>query len=182
MTSGFMTSGTAKAGYGWRRAVTGAATTGAVTAGLILGFGAATAHADVLDDLAAQYTTAAGAGEVANWLHTSLALRAAGFKPTAGELQLIQDSLQYKPNQIPLVNALQATVATQQKLQQRANAAAGGGNPVTIGVNQYDPSNPTQLGGFTVGSGPGANGTGPGGGNSINFGGQGTVLGAAPDG
>lgn len=78
-------------------------------------------------------------------------LRAKGFKPTTAEYQAIQDSLQYKPNQTPLVNALKDAVLTQRKLQQRAQAPS---NPVTIGINQYDPNNPGVLGTFGVTGGP----------------------------
>ncbi len=138
----------------WRRiAAAGVASTG-VVASLAMGFGTATAHADPLDDLAQQYSLGAGAGQVANLLNTSLRLRSQGFKPTQPYYDLITDSLKYKPNQVPLINALKQTIAFQQKEQSQMQPPSSGGG-YTIGINQYDPSNPGVFGGFGV-SGPNA--------------------------
>jgi hypothetical protein len=133
-----------------RRAATSAVATAAVAAGLMVGLGSATAHADVLDDLAGQYSTGAGAGEIATCLHEALILRNQGYKPTPAEYQAITDSEVYKPNQVPLINALQAAVSTQRKLQQRATPPS---NPVTIGINQYNPYDPGPFGGLSIGGG-----------------------------
>lgn len=135
----------------WRRAVTaGIASTGIAVA---MAFGSATAHADVLDDLAQEYKVGAGGGQLSNLLDASLKLRAMGFKPRPADLVNIQDSLKYKPNQTPLINALKGAIAYQQKVQAQMTPQTGGGG-WTVGINQYDPSNPGALGGFGV-TGPG---------------------------
>jgi hypothetical protein len=147
----------------WRRmAVAGVAST-SLAAVLTLGFGTATANADVLDDLAQEFTTANGAGPIANLLNTSLRLRAQGFKPKPGNYQAIENSLKYRPNQTPLINALQATVASQQKQQEEMTPQSSGG--WTVGINQPDPNNPSAIGGFGV-TGPNGVGIGIGGGSN----------------
>jgi hypothetical protein len=147
----------------WRRmAVAGVAST-SLAAALTLGLGTATAHADVLDDLAQEFTTASGAGQVANLLNTSLRLRSQGFKPRPANYQAIENSLKYRPNQTPLINALQATVASQQKQQEEMTPQSSGG--WTVGINQPDPDNPGAIGGFGV-TGPNGVGIGIGGGSN----------------
>jgi hypothetical protein len=156
---------------GLKKTLTAGSASTAIAVALVLGFGPATAHADVIDDLAQEFSTAAGAGQVSNLLNQSMRLRAMGFRPTKGEITSIQDALNYRPNQTPLIRALQDTVAGQQKLKQRADAT--GQQPFTIGVNQYDPNNP---GG--VGVGPGGVQIGGGSGSyTIGDGGAGTVPG-----
>lgn len=129
----------------WRRAlVSGLASAGMVVS-LMVGFGSATAHADVLDDLAQEYGIGAGAGKVANLVRTSLELRAQGFRPKAGDYQAITDSLRYRPNQGPLIEALSAAVAGQQRSRHHA-AGAGGQPPIQVGVihSPFDPGNPME--------------------------------------
>lgn len=131
------------------------------------------AHADVIDDLATEFTTAAGAGQIPSLLNQSLKLRAAGFMPTNAELAAVQDSLKYRPNQTPMINALKETVAGQTHRMKQAQAANKGQGPVTIGINQYDPNSP---GGVTVG--PGGVNIGGGANGPYQIGGQpGTVVG-----
>ncbi|HZQ32962.1 MAG TPA: hypothetical protein VFB19_14655 [Mycobacterium sp.] len=139
---------------------------------LVMGYAPA-AHADVIDDLANEFTTAAGAGQIPSLLNQSLKLRAAGFRPTNGEIAAIQESLKYRPNQTPMINALKDTVAGQTHRMKQAQAANKGQGPVTIGINQYDPNSP---GGVTVG--PGGINIGGGANGPYQIGGQpGTVVG-----
>jgi hypothetical protein len=126
---------------------------------LMFGLSPASARADVLDDLAKEFTTAAGGGELSNLLNESLQLRAAGYRPTKSAYDAIQNALNYRPNQVPLIHALQASVAVQMKQKQEADTMAGNGQqPFTVGVNQYDPSNPGGInagpGGVGIGGGP----------------------------
>jgi len=65
-------------------------------------------------------------------------------------LDSITQAETYRPNQTPLIKALQETVAGQAKLQQESQALGGGQNQVGFGINQYDPNNP---GGLTAGPG-----------------------------
>lgn len=150
---------------GWRRAVTGAVASGALAAGLMAGLGSATAHADVLDDIAAEYDTGNGGGQVSQLIHTALKLRAMGFVPSKGNIDDLQAAMDKRPNQVPLVTALQNTVSFQKRNQARAQMSQQQA-PMTIGINQYDPNNPSAVGGFGITPG----GAGPDGGISIPLG------------
>lgn len=151
-----------------RYVATTALTAFAVAVAMMLGSTPATASADVLDDLAQEFTTASGAGQVAGLLNQSLKLRAMGFKPTKAQLDNIQDALKYRPNQKPLIGALEEAISFQTTRMQQAQAIAGQGGPTTIGINQYDPTSPGGItagpgginlggGGWTIGSGRGVN-------------------------
>jgi hypothetical protein len=153
---------------GLTKTVTAGVTGAGMVIALTLGFGPATAHADVLDDLVGQYHTGAGAGPVAVLATQSLKLRNAGFRPTAAEYDEIAQALKKGPNQMPLVHALQDVVAGQTRQQNDVSALQGSGQqPATFGINQYNPDNP---GGVTAGPG----GVGLGGGANQY------VLGGAP--
>jgi hypothetical protein len=157
----------------WRRTVGAALAGTGLAVALALGSAPGMARADVLDDLANEFTTAAGGGEVSTLLNQSLRLRASGFLPTPGELAAIQDAEKYRPNQTPMIKALSAAVQGQTHRMKQAQA----GNTqqcCTVGINQYDPNNP---GGVSVGP----NGVGLGGGATPwQIGGQpGTQVGPA---
>ncbi|HEY7052414.1 MAG TPA: hypothetical protein VH496_09830 [Mycobacterium sp.] len=138
------------------RARIAVALTGAGLA-VALALGAApAAHADVIDDLASEFTSAQGAGEISSLLNQSIKLRAAGFRLTNGEVAAIQDAMKDRPNQTPLIRALKEAVAGQGHRMQQAQVAAKQQGPFSIGINQYDPNSP---GGVSVGPG------------GINFGG-----------
>ncbi|MBN3456404.1 hypothetical protein JNN96_20480 [Mycobacterium sp. DSM 3803] len=127
---------TSQASGGWRRVLTGSVAGGALAVGLLMGVGAGTAHADVLDDVYNQYATGAGGGQVSNWAKESMQLRALGFRPSKGNIEALQESLKYRPNQTPLIDALKATVSYQRKIQaQSQNAAPGGVNQSPYGPN-----------------------------------------------
>jgi hypothetical protein len=144
------TTGPTKAAFTWRRTTTAALAGTGMAVVLMLGWVPAVARADVLDDLGKEFTTASGAGPVASLVNQSMKLRAAGFLPTKGELDAITKAETYRPNQTPLIKALQDTVAGQTRLQQDAQAMGGGQNQVGFGINQYDPNSP---GGVTAGPG-----------------------------
>ena len=125
--------------------------------GLVFG-SAATAHADVLDDLADQYAVGSGGGQLSNLLKLSLKLRSMGFKPSKANLAEITEAMEYRPNQNPLIEALKDTIAYQQKIkaqmeilqqyQQNQNAA----NSAVMGAGQMPAdSNPAQLPGAPQG-------------------------------
>jgi hypothetical protein len=137
---------------GWRRAVTGAVASSALAAGLMIGFGSGTANADVLDDIALQYDTGAGGGQVSQLVHTALKLRALGFVPSKGNMDDLVAAMEKRPNQVPLVTALQNTVSFQKRNQMRGQAQQQ--PPAVLGINQYDPNNPGRGGfGGTPGGG-----------------------------
>lgn len=139
-----------------RRMITSFAVGGALAAGLLSGTG--TANADVLDDIADEYASGAGGGQISNLIHESMTLRARGFQPSQSNVSELRDALDYRPNQGPLVEALKETVAHQNKLKARAdNAQPSGGT--SIGINQLppgqspDPRNPDNTGIFIGPSG-----------------------------
>ncbi|KAA0084139.1 hypothetical protein CIW52_08555 [Mycolicibacterium sp. P9-64] len=135
---------------GWRRAVTGAVASGALAAGLMAGLGSGTASADVLDDIAAQYDTGAGGGQVSELIHVALKMRAMGFVPSKGNMDDLVAAMDKRPNQVPLITALQKTVAFQKRNQARGIQQQA---PVSIGINQYNPTNPSGTGLIPSGGG-----------------------------
>jgi hypothetical protein len=105
-----------------RRAFTGALASGVVATGLLAGFGSATAHADVLDDIYAQYETGTGGGQVSNLIHSAMKLRALGYRPSKGNMEDLEAGMADRPNQGPLIEALQNTVAFQKRNRDRGMA------------------------------------------------------------
>lgn len=77
----------------------------------------AAASGDVLDQLAQEYAVGAGGGQLSNLLRMSLKLRAMGFKPSKANLAEISQAMNYRPNQIPLIEALKDSIAYQQKVK-----------------------------------------------------------------
>jgi hypothetical protein len=120
---------------GWRRTFTGAAAASALAAGVLIGAG--TAHADVLDDIHSEYDTGSGGGEVSNLIHVAMQLRAAGFVPSKGDMADLEAAMGKRPNQVPLIDALQSTVA----YQKRSQARSAPQQPTTVGtgIAPYNP-------------------------------------------
>ncbi len=160
----------------WRRAVRGTAI-GALTAGLLVGIGTGPALAapstapspspaadsngvpqfqsadQMLSFIEQEYNVGAGGGQLSNLIKSVLKLRAQGVKPSKTNIAEIQNALQYRPNQKPLIEALQNTLGYQQKVfaqmqllqqaqqRQQNNAVMGAGQmpsdgAPTIGGNQ----------------------------------------------
>jgi hypothetical protein len=122
----------------WHRALSGAAATGALAAGLLIGAG--TAHADVLDDINAEYDTGSGGGQVSNLIHTAMKLRAAGFVPSKGDVTDLQAAMDKRPNQVPLIDALKSTIS----YMQRSQARQASQQPASVGSG-ITPYNPGQV-------------------------------------
>ena len=163
---------------GWRRTVAGTLASSAVALGLVAGFGAPTALADdgdptpqadappamtadqVLAIIAKDYDTGAGGGQLSNLIHSVLKLRAQGFYPSNANKQAIVKALDYRPNQAPLVAALQETLAYQNKVKAQMAASGQQPNPIVMGVNQLPPgqqptpANPGNAGAFIGGGLP----------------------------
>ena len=137
----------------WRRGVLNGIAGVAVAVGMVFG-STAVAQADVLDDLAAEYSIGTGGGQLSNLLKVSLKLRALGYKPSKTYLDELTTAMGYRPNQNPLIEALKDTIAYQAKLkaqtemlqksqsQQNANSAVmgagqmpGASNPGTAGTS-----------------------------------------------
>jgi hypothetical protein len=139
-----MTSQTSR-NTGWRRAVTGAVASGVLAAGLMVGFGVCTASADILDDIDAQYDTGTAGGPISNLVHSALKLRAAGFVPSKGNISDLEAGLAKRPNQEPLIEALQATVAFQKRNQSRSTAQQPQG-PSSISIGGAPTGLPPGIG------------------------------------
>jgi hypothetical protein len=123
-----------------RRAVTGAVASSAIAFGLLMGVGAATANADILDDIGAKYMEGAGGGQISNFAKEALTLRALGFKPSKGNLEDLQAGWDYLPNQSRIVDALKDTVAHQRKLQALQQNAGNSQQPgYNFGIGQPPP-------------------------------------------
>lgn len=124
----------------WRRVVvTGLASAG-LAASMAMGL-AATANADILDELEAQYGTGSGGGQVANLLNDAMMMRAQGVRPKPADLQAVQAaSANRGPNQAPLVGALQQVVANQQKVLAQMGQSSGGGVGVAINQGPWEPN------------------------------------------
>jgi len=107
---------------------------------------------EVLAIIYRDYDTGSGGGQLSNLIHSVMQMRSQGFKPSKASQDAIVKALDYRPNQGPLVQALKETLAdqTKQKKQLEAMQSSGGGGPFTVGINQYDPNNPSVLGQFTV--------------------------------
>lgn len=126
--------------FGRRVSSSRAVVIGGVLAALTIGL-ASPASADVLDDLAAQYSTGAGAGQVANLLGDALNLRQQGFAPKPADLAAVKAALDKRPNQAPLLSALATTVAHQKKRQSQLGQSPEIGTPK---AGTWTPMNPNQ--------------------------------------
>ena len=143
----------------WLRGVRNGVAGLTIAVGLVLG-SAAPAHADVLDDLAQEYAVGSGGGQLSNLLKVSLKLRSMGFKPSKANLDELQQAMNYRPNQNPLINALKDTIAYQAKLKgqleilQQAQAGQNA-NSAVMGAGQMPGAgNPAQSPGTSAGSAP----------------------------
>ena len=98
------------------------------------------------------YDTGAGGGQVSNLIHQVMQLRAKGFKPSNANRDAIAAALDQRPNEEPLIAALQATLVYQRKLaarQQNAKAPQQGVLPVA--PDQLPPGVPPQQpGGINI--------------------------------
>jgi hypothetical protein len=172
-----MTSQTGKNRHEWRRTITGGVASSALAIGVLMGIGSPAASAqpeptpvtdappneqaetpaptgDVLAVIASEYMTGAGGGQVSNFVKEALQLRSLGFRPSKGNLTALQEALDKRPNQTPLVQALMETVSYQRTLQARAEAAGAPPGGFVAGINQLppgqtpDPTDPDNTGVF----------------------------------
>ena len=173
-----MTSQTGRNHHFWRRIVAGSA----MGVGLLVGIGSPAALAqpeptpvtdappnaqddetaatstmtadEALTIIATEYDTGAGGGKLSNLIHDVLTLRAQGFKASNANKIAIEEALEKRPNQTPLIEALEQTLAYQltQKARQAAAGTPQGG--FNAGINQLppgqtpDPTDPDNTGVF----------------------------------
>ena len=69
-----------------------------------------------------EYALGDGGGQLSTLIDDVMKLRAQGFKPSNANKLAIEDALEHRPNQTPLVEALKATLQYQRKLQAQAAA------------------------------------------------------------
>lgn len=143
------------------RALAGTAlATAGLSAALLLGPGAGTARADVLDDIAHEYSTGTSGGQVSNLVRTSLQLRAKGAQVSSAQNDALKAALDKRPSQMPLINTLKSVIATQ---TQFLKAAQKPQQPVHIGISGTNGTNNPNGGPPNVNPGPGIGVSGGGG-------------------
>lgn len=124
------------------------------------GPGAGTARADVLDDIAHEYSTGTSGGQVSNLVRTSLQLRAKGAQVSSAQNDALKAALDKRPSQMPLINTLKSVIATQ---TQFLKAAQKPQQPVHIGISGTNGTNNPNGGPPNVNPGPGIGVSGGGG-------------------
>jgi hypothetical protein len=169
-----MTTENAVTGTSLRRWTAGALAGVAVAAGLGIGLSpVASAEPDsssqeqpvqrvsadqVLMAIQEQYQTGSGGGQVSKLIEQVMTLRQRGARPSAANAQALLDGLNRRPNQGPLIEALQATLSNQrQDLARAANAGSGTPPPQTPSwapVAGDDSNNPLVPGNWGGGMNP----------------------------
>jgi hypothetical protein len=113
-----------------------------------------------LQIIATEYDTGAGGGQISNMIHDILRLRSQGFRPSNGNRLAIEQALEKRPNQAPLIEALKATLSYQQKLKAQAENAVKPPAPSAVVLGPTPGPTPAQPG--VPQPGPGVNGPGGG--------------------
>ncbi|MGD9622638.1 MAG: hypothetical protein AB7G47_21030 [Mycolicibacterium sp.] len=98
------------------------------------------------------YQTGAGGGQVSKLIEQVITLRKRGIRPSMSSTQALAAALEQRPNQKPLIEALQGTLVDQRKQFARQGIQAPGGAPTvaTPGSPQtpmgpgWGPGNPMQ--------------------------------------
>lgn len=136
----------------WRRAVFGAVAGGVLAAGLVMGSAPALADPatpsteasasdapvqmtadEALAIIASDYDLGAGGGQISTLIHKIMSLRSQGYYASESNRKAIAAALEKRPNQAPLVQALESTLAFQ--LKNKARGAAQPQQPTTFGIN-----------------------------------------------
>lgn len=144
----------------FRRVAAGALAGAAVVSGLVMGVApAATAQPvnsassdnetkpapispdQVLAMISDQYQTGRGGGQVSKLIEQVVTLRQRGIRPSMANSQALLAALDQRPNQGPLIEALQATVTYQRKVMAQG---ANGGMPATGAPPVATPGTPAQ--------------------------------------
>lgn len=151
----------------WRRSIA-AALAGAAVAGGIGSVAAAPAWAQPADTstenrapispdqillmISEEYQTGAGGGQVSKLIEQVITLRKRGIRPSMSSTRALAAALEKRPNQKPLIEALEGTLVDQRKQFARQGIQAPGGAPTvaTPGSPQaplgpgWSPGNPMQ--------------------------------------
>ena len=157
------------------RVATGALTGAALAFGLIIGV-APTATAQpttgseappaprispdqILAMISQEYQTGRGGGQVSKLIEQVMTLRSRGIRPNIANTQALAAGLDARPNQGPLIEALQSTLVYQRKVlaqsQSAQQAPSGGGAPPVAapgpaGAPAWAPDSPMQRDGDNI--------------------------------
>lgn len=149
-----------------RRRSTAAAMIGAaLVGGLVSGFAVPTAGAQptepttenrapvspdqILMIISQEYQTGSGGGQVSKLIDQVITLRSRGIRPSASSTQALAAGLAARPNQKPLIEALQATLVDQRRQfsRQGVQAPGQGAPPVATPGSPHSPMGPSWGGG-----------------------------------
>jgi hypothetical protein len=84
----------------------------------------------VLMMISEQYQTGSGGGQVSKLIEQVMTLRQRGVRPSTANSQALLEGLNARPNQKPLIEALQSTLSYQRRMiNQQANAGSGAPAP-----------------------------------------------------
>jgi hypothetical protein len=114
-----------------------------------------------LSIIATEYDTGAGGGQISNMIHDIMRLRSQGFRPSNANRLAIEQALDKRPNQAPLIEALKSTLTYQKKLKAQAENAVKPPAPAAVAVGPTPGPMPAAPG--VPQPAPGVGITGPGG-------------------
>lgn len=99
----------------------------------------------VLMIISQEYQTGSGGGQVSKLIEQVMNLRAKGIRPSVPNALALRAALDARPNQTPLVEALQATLVDQRKqfAQRGAQAPAQAAPPVATPGSPHAPMGPS---------------------------------------
>jgi hypothetical protein len=113
----------------------------------------------ILARISQEYDTGSGGGQVSRLIDQVMTLRSRGIRPNVANTQALVAGLEARPNQGPLIEALQGTLAYQRKVmaqQQGAQQAPTGGGappvaaPGPAGAPAWAPGSPMQRDGNNI--------------------------------
>ena len=97
----------------------------------------------VLSQIYAEYAQGDGGGQISKLIDDAMKLRAQGFRPSSANAAALQQALEFRPNQTPLVEALKETISYQRKLQAQAQMSVVENGPVAGPVPVIPPNTMT---------------------------------------
>ena len=100
-----------------------------------------------------EYALGDGGGQLSTLIDDVMKLRAQGFKPSNANKPAIEDALENRPNQTPLVEALKATLHISASCRRRPRCPTQQGGPVAGPVPVMSPNASINA---PVGPGPGS--------------------------
>lgn len=163
----------------WHRTAVAALAASTLFGGLALGVGVPTALAQPADSsssseqseqtqapispdqvlmmISQEYQTGKGGGQVSKLIEQVMTLRMRGVRPSRGNAVALAAALEKRPNQTPLIQALEETLTYQRKQMMRSQnqVPSGGGAPpvATPGIPSgpgWQPGNPMQQDSDTI--------------------------------